>query len=69
MNKWIIIRKGEVVGVFQNRQEGIKHFKEMLKQTLKDLDTQDKTNQYDYMIKFPETIIKPLEERKAYLGL
>ena len=67
--KWIFIRKGEVRGVFNNRKEAVKYFKEMLKQTLKDFDTQDKTDEYDYPIEIPEMLIKPLEERRAELSL
>ena len=36
--KWVLIRKGEVRNVFDNRKEAVKHFKELLKQTLKDYD-------------------------------
>lgn len=66
---WILIRNGEVGNLFKNRKEAIKHFKELLKQTLKDMEKQDKTNKYDYPIKIFETEIKPIEERKSYLGL
>ena len=66
---WILIRNGEVVNVFENRRDAVKHFKELLEQTLKDFKTQDKTDEYSYPIKIPETEIKPVEERKSYLSL
>ena len=52
-------------------QLGLKdfYFKELLKQTLKDFDKQDKPCEYDYNIKVIGFEIKPVEERKSYLGL
>ena len=67
--KWVLIRKGEVRNVFNNRKEAIIHFKSLLKQTLKDFDKQDKIDEYDYPILIPEMEIKPVEEREAYLSL
>lgn len=67
--KWILIRGGEVRNVFNNRREAVKHFKELLKQTLKDFDKQDKSDEYDYPILIPETEIKPIEKREAFLSL
>lgn len=67
--KWVLIRKGEIRYVFESRKEAVKHFKKILKQVLKDFDKQDKTNEYDYPIEFPETRIIPVEKREAYLGL
>lgn len=67
--KWILIRKGEVRNIFQNRKQAVKHLKELLKQTLKDFDNQDKTNEYDYPILIPEIEIKPVEEREARMSL
>jgi hypothetical protein len=67
--KWIFIRNKEVRGIFNNRKEAIKYFKELLKQTLKDFDKQDKSNEYDYPIFIPETEIKPINERSADLSL
>ncbi len=66
---WVLIRTGEVRNVFKNRREAVKHFKELLKQTLKDFKEQDKIDDYDYPIEIPEIKIKPVEERKAYLSL
>ncbi len=66
---WILIRDGEVRNTFKNRREAVKHFKELLKQTLNDFEKQDKTDEYDYPMKIPETEIKPVEERKSYLSL
>lgn len=68
-NKWVLIRNGEVRNVFGNRKEAIKHFKELLKQTLKDFDKQDKTDEFDYSISIPTIEIKPIEERPSYLSL
>jgi|26BtaG_2_1085354.scaffolds.fasta_scaffold03248_5 hypothetical protein len=69
--KWILIRNGEVTNIFESREYAIKHYKTMLKQTLKDLKNQDKKGAtgYDYSIKKPEIEIKPIKEREAYLGL
>jgi len=66
---WILIRNGEVRNVFKNRKEAVKHFKRLLKQTLKDFDKQDKVDEYDYSIEIPEIKIKPVEWRKSYLSL
>ena len=60
---------GEVRNVFKSRREAIKHFKKLLKQTLKDFKNQDKTDEYDYPIKISETEIKPVNERESYLSL
>jgi len=68
-HKWILIRNGEARNVFDNRREAIKHFKELLKQTLSDFDKQDKTDEYDYPINIPHIEIKPLVWREAYLSL
>lgn len=68
-NKWVLIREGEVRNVFENRREAVKHFKELLKQTLKDFDKQDKTDEYTYPILIPKIEIKPIEERSAFLSL
>ena len=67
--KWILIRNGEVRNIFKNRKEAVKHFKKLLNQTLKDFEKQDKTDEYDYSIKIPETEIKPVEERPSHLSL
>jgi len=67
--KWVYIRSGEVRGVFKNRKEAVKYFKELLKQTLKDFEKQDKNNEFDYPIDIPEQKIVPVEKREAYLSL
>ncbi len=67
--KWIEIRNGEVRNVFKNREDAVKHFKALLKQTLKDFDKQDKPCEYDYPIKIPQIEIKPVDERESYLSL
>ena len=69
MVKWILIRDGKVRNVFDNRRDAIKHFKKLLKQTLKDFEKQDKSDEFDYHFKIFETEIKPVEEREAYLSL
>ncbi len=66
---WILIRNGEVRNVFKNRREAVKYFIELLEQTLKDFEKQDKHDRYDYPIKIPETEIKPVEWRESYLSL
>ncbi len=67
--KWILIRNGEVRNIFQNRKEAVKYFKKLLEQTLKDFKKQDKTKDFDYAIKIPETEIKPVEWRDSRLSL
>ena len=67
--KWILIRDGEVRYTFNNRKEAIGYFKEVLKQTLKDFDKQDKSDEFTYSIVIPKTEIKPVEKREAYLSL
>ena len=66
---WIEMRNGEVRNVFKNRREAVKHFIELLKQTLRDFDKQDKSDEYDYSIKIPEIEIKPVEARDPTLSL
>ncbi len=66
---WILIRDGEVRNVFKNRIEAVKYFIELLEQTLKDFKKQDKTNEFNYPIRIPETIIKPVEWRESHLSL
>jgi hypothetical protein len=68
-SKWIFIRNDEVRYVFNNRKEAIRYFKDLLKQTLKDFDKQDKTDEYTYPILIPKMEIKPIEIREAYLSL
>jgi len=67
--KWVMLRDGLVTNIFQNRKDAIKHFKEMLNQTLKDLNNQDKVDEYDYSIEIPKIQILSVQERKSYLGL
>jgi len=66
---WILIRNGEVRNTFENRREAVKHFKKLLKQTLKDFEKQDKTDEFNYPFKIFETEIKPVEARESYLSL
>ncbi len=67
--KWILIRDNEVRNVFNDRKEAVKHFKELLKQTLKDFESQDKNNMYDYSIIIPKIEIKPIKERGSEFSL
>ena len=66
---WVYIRNGKVRKVFNNRKEAVKYFKELLKQTLKDFDKQDKRDDYDYPFTIMEQTIKPVDERESYLSL
>lgn len=68
-DKWIYIRNGEVRKTFDNRKDAIKYFKELLKQTLKDFDKQDKRDDYDYPFTIMEQTIKPVEDRDSSLSL
>jgi len=67
--KWVFVRNLEIRGIFNNRKEAVKFFKDMLRQTLKDLKNQDKTDEYNYSIEVPKMEIKPVEEREAEFGL
>ena len=67
--KWIYFRDGQARGIFNSRKEAVIYFKELLKQTLKDFDKQDKTDEYDYPIEIVRQEIKPLDERDADLSL
>lgn len=66
---WVFVRYGQVEGVFSNRKEAVRYFKEMLKQTLKDFDKQDKTDEYNYSITIPEMKFLPIKLRDASLSL
>lgn len=72
-NSWVIIRTinndDRVIGVFENRKYAVKYLKQMLKQTLKDFDKQDKNNEYDYPFTINKIRMLPIEYREAYLGL
>ncbi len=68
-DEWVAYRNGESCGVFKNRKEAVKWFKELLKQTLKDFDKQDKTDNFDYPIEIKRIIIEPIYKRETYLGL
>jgi len=69
MSNWIATRNGEPCGIFDNRKKAVIWIKELLKQTLKDLDKQDKTNEFNYQIEIPEYKIKEVKTRKDFLGL
>ena len=66
---WVATKDGEVCGVFMNRKQAVKWVKELLSQTLKDLDKQDKSDEFDYSIKISKYEIKSVENRQPYLGL
>jgi hypothetical protein len=67
--EWILVRNGEVRNIFKDRRDAVKYLKKILKQTLKDFDKQDKTDEFDYPIKIFGFEIKPIDKREAYLGL
>ena len=67
--KWIAYRNQEACGVFDNRKEAVKWLKGLLRQTLKDFEKQDKTDEFDYNIEIHRLTIEPVEKRKEYLGL
>jgi len=66
---WIAVRNYEVIKIFKDRKEAVKYFKELLKQTLKDFDKQDTSDEYDYQIIIPQIEFYPIKEREAYLSL
>jgi len=66
---WVATRDEECAGVFLDRKDAVKWIKELLKQTLKDLGKQDKTDEFTYPIQVPKYEIKSVENRKPYLGL
>ena len=69
-NKWVLLRGDVVVGTFSSRQKAISHLRSMLKQTLNDLEGQEKqSTEYDYSIEFPTIKLYGVEVRPAYLGL
>ena len=67
--KWIYLREGEVRHTFEDRKEAVKYFKELLKQTLKDFDRQDRIDEYDYPIIIPLQEFKSIKERDSSLSL
>jgi hypothetical protein len=66
---WICVRNTEVIKIFKDRKDAVKYFKELLKQTLKDFDKQDTSDEYDYPITIPQIEFYPIKEREAYLSL
>jgi hypothetical protein len=66
---WICVRNTEVIKIFKDRKDAVKYFKELLKQTLKDFDKQDISDEYDYPITIPQIEFYPIKEREAYLSL
>jgi len=66
---WICVRNCEVIKIFKDRKEAVKYLKELLKQTLKDFDKQDTSNEYDYSITIPQIEFYPIKEREAFLSL
>lgn len=67
--KWVEVRDGEVINVFQNRGEAIKYFVSALKETIKEFKPQIKSKIYDYSIEIPQIKIKPVFGREAGLGI
>ena len=66
---WIATRDGEPVGIFTSRRSAVSWIKKLLKQTLKDLDKQDRTDEFDYPIEISKYEIKQVENRESFLGL
>jgi len=66
---WICVRNTEVIKIFKDRKDAVKYFKALLKQTLKDFDKQDTSDEYDYPITIPQIEFYPIKEREAYLSL
>jgi len=66
---WIAVRNYEVIKIFKDRKEAVKYLKALLKQTLKDFDIQDSSDEYDYPITIPQIEFYPIKEREAYLSL
>jgi hypothetical protein len=67
--EWVAVDDFGVVGVFLDRKEAVKWFKELLKRTLKDFDKQDKIDEYDYPITINKLNIYPFKQRDTFLGL
>jgi len=67
--KWIMTRKGEVVNIFDNREDAVKYFIELLIQTLNDFEKQNKPCEFDYSFIIPQTEFKPVLERESFLSL
>jgi len=61
--KWVYLRDGEVCKIFDNRNEAILYYKEMLKQTLKDMENHNYNN-YDHSIKVKEFEFKPIMNKE-----
>ena len=66
---WVLIRNDKITNIFSNRKEGIIYLRKLLSQSLKDLKSQETTNEFDYPINFSNIILKEISERKYYLGL
>jgi phenolic acid decarboxylase len=66
---WVCYRNDYVIEVFNTRQEGIKYLKKLLNQTLRDINKQDKSNEYNYQVKFPAIELTRVICRESYLGL
>jgi len=67
---WVFRRKESVRAVFKDRKEAVKYFKEMLKQTLKDFENQDKFNcGYDYKIEIPYMVFEEIDYRDSDMSL
>jgi len=66
---WVLTRNDYITNIFKNRKMAIKYFKELLTQSLKDFENQDRTNEFNYSIKIPRIEIKEIKHRESYLGL
>ena len=60
---WVAVRNNKVIKIFKNRKEAVKYFKALLKQTLKDFDKQDTSDEYNYQIIIPQIEIYRKSEK------
>lgn len=65
---WLATIDGMPCESFNDRKNAVRWFKDVLKQVLKDFDTQDETDKYDYNIEFRKIEIKCFDKRETYLG-
>lgn len=68
-NFWLATRNDIPCEVFFDRKDAVMWLKNILKQTLKDFDSQDKTNEFDYEIDLQSIKIKRWRRREPDLGL
>jgi hypothetical protein len=66
---WVALLDGEACNSFPTRKDAVIWLKNILKQSLKDFDKQDKSDEYDYDITLRKLEIKLIKKRETYLGL